>query len=305
MLLALGRTEEALPMFERAAELDLTVTPPLISLYFVHLDHFRNAAKATEAARRLVDRAPQNVNFRVMLAWSLAAQGRLDEALELTRAAVEEEPHHPYGLPNLAHLLYASGADDEAVAHYRTVFDLTVEEELRGERWVAARDLAVALVSTGAADEARLLAEREAEEIIEQLAGNEPDSDQHLALAQLRALGGFFALAKEHVEEAKRLGLFNAASILSLAQAHALLGDNESALAEVARALDFKYGDPFGPLYQPPFRPLRSDSRFLALFDPPPEATDMDADHAHGTGKLTETEPEPETGGSAKEWWKE
>jgi tetratricopeptide (TPR) repeat protein len=305
MLLALGRTEEALPMFERAAEVDQTVTPPLISLYFVHLDHFRNAAKATEAARRLVDRAPHNVNFRVMLAWSLAAQGQLDEAIELTRTAVEEEPHHPYGLPNLAHLLYASGADDEAVAHYRTVYELTVEGELRGESWAAARDLAVALSSAGAADEAMLLAEGEAQNILEGLDEGEPSSDQHLALSQLRALEGQSSLAREHVDHAKRLGLLNAASILTLAQAHALMGEHESALSEVARALEFGYGNPFGPLYQPPFRPLRSDKRFVALFAPPHDTIDIEADHAHGTGKLTETEPEPETGGSAKEWWKE
>ena len=120
ILLALGRTREALPMFERAAELDLTTTPPLISLYFVHLDNFRDASKATEAARRLVERAPQNVSFRVMLAWSLAAEGVLDEALELTRAAVDEDPRHTYGLPNLAHRLYASGADDERLSTCRT-----------------------------------------------------------------------------------------------------------------------------------------------------------------------------------------
>ena len=83
------------------------------------------------------------------------------------------------------------------------------------------------------------------------------------------------------------------------------MGERESALAEVARALDSRYGDPFGPLYQPPFRPLSNDSRFLALFAPPHDTIDIEADHAHGTGKLTEIESEPETGGSAKEWWKE
>jgi len=306
ILLALGRTREAIPMFERAAEIDVTVTPPLISLYFVHLDDFRSAAKATEAARRFVERAPQNVSFRVMLAWSLAAQGLLDEALELTRAAVDEEPHHPYGLPNLAHLLYASGADDEAVVHYRTVYDLTVDGKLRGERWAAARDLAVALASVGAADEARRVAENEASIILERKEGAGPDAQRHLALSQLRAIMGLDAQAREHIERAKHLGLNEPVSILALAQAHALLGDYETALTEVAHAHDEGYPDPFAPLYLPSLRPLRSDSRFLALYAPPvdTEAIEIEADHEHGTGKLTGDDSEQETGGSADKWWK-
>jgi tetratricopeptide (TPR) repeat protein len=304
ILLALGRTREAIPMFERAAELDVTITPPLISLYFVNLDDFRHAEKATEAARKLVERAPQNVSFRVMLAWSLAAQGLLDEALELTRAAIDEDPHHPYGLPNLSHLLYASGADDEAVIHYRTVYDLTVDGELRGERWAAARDFAVALTSAGDSDEARQVIESEASIILESTEGAEPEVHRQLALSQLRATVGLDAEAREHMEKAQRLGVNKPVSVLALAQAHALLGDSEAALTGVARALDEGYPDPFMPLYLPSLRPLRSDSRFLALFAPPVVMIEVDADRDHATGELLGDESKEETGGSADEWWK-
>jgi tetratricopeptide (TPR) repeat protein len=304
ILLALGRTREAIPMFERAAELDLTVTPPLISLYFVHLDDLRDAAKATEAARRLVERAPQNVNFRVMLAWSLAAEGALDEALELTRAAVDEDPHHAYALPNLAHLLYASGADDEAVIHYRSVYELIVDGELQGDRFTAARDLAVALLSASASDQAQQLAEGEASIILEHMEGARSDAERHLELSQLRAIMGFDTRAREHVERAKRLGLNTPGSILALGQAHALLGDYETALTEVALALDEGYPDPFMPLYLPSLRPLRSDSRFLALFAPPTESIEVEADREYATGKLAGEDSEEEAGGSADEWWK-
>jgi tetratricopeptide (TPR) repeat protein len=304
ILLALGRTREAIPMFERAAEIDVTVTPPLISLYFVHLDYFRNPAKATEAARRLVERAPQNVSFRVMLAWSLAAEGALDEALELTRAAVDEDPHHAYGLPNLAHLLYASGADDEAVIHYRTVYDFIVDGKLQGDRVTAARDLAVALVSSGDSDEARQLAEGEASLILEDMEGTGSDAERYLELSQLHAIMGFDTRAREHVERARLLGLNEAGSILAMAQAHALLGDHESALTEVTRALEEGYPDPFMPLYLPALRPLRSDSRFLALFAPPTEAIEIEAEREYATGNLAGEDEEQETGGSADEWWK-
>ena len=304
ILLALARTREAIPMFERAAELDVTTTPPLISLYFVHLDDFRDPAKATEAARRLVERAPQNVSFRVMLAWSLANQDLLDEALELTRAAVEEVPHHPYGLPNLAHFLYATGADDEAVIHYRTIYELTVDGKLRGERWAAARDLAVALNSAGAADEARQVAESEASIILGATEGTGLDAQQYLALSQLRAVTGSDTLAREHMERAAGLGPNEPVSILAMAQTLALLGDFETALTGVAHALAAGYPDPFMPQYLPSLRPLRSDSRFLALFAQPVEAIEIEADREHATGKLTGEESEQETGGSADEWWK-
>ena len=304
ILLALARTREAIPMFERAAELDVTTTPPLISLYFVHLDDFRDPAKATEAARRLVERAPQNVSFRVMLAWSLANQDLLDEALELTRAAVEEVPHHPYGLPNLAHFLYATGADDEAVIHYRTIYELTVDGKLRGERWAAARDLAVALNSAGAADEARQVAESEASIILGGTEGTGLDAQQYLALSQLRAVTGSDTQAREHMERAAGLGPNEPVSILAMAQTLALLGDFETALTGVAHALAAGYPDPFMPQYLPSLRPLRSDSRFLALFAQPVEAIEIEADREHATGKLTGEESEQETGGSADEWWK-
>jgi len=304
ILLALGRTREALPMFDRAAELDLTTTPPLISLYFVYLDDYRNPEKATEAARKLVERAPQNVSFRVMLAWSLAAEGLLDEALELTRAAIDEEPHHPYGLPNLAHLLYASGADDEAVIHYRSVYDLTVDGKVQGERWAAARDLAIALNSVGEAAEARQVIETEASIIFEDREGMEPEVQRQLALSQLRAVAGLDAQAREHMVRAQQLVPNEPISILALAQTYALLGEYDTALIGVAHALDEGYPDPFTPLYLPSLRPLRSDSRFLALFAPPDEAIDVEAYRDHATGELLGHESKQETGGSADEWWK-
>jgi hypothetical protein len=115
---------------------------------------------------------------------------------------------------------------------------------------------------------------------------------------------GFDTRAREHVERAKRLGLNTPGSILALGQAHALLGDYETALTEVALALDEGYPDPFMPLYLPSLRPLRSDSRFLALFAPPTESIEVEADREYATGKLAGEDSEEEAGGSADEWWK-
>jgi hypothetical protein len=151
----------------------------------------------------------------------------------------------------------------------------------------AARDLVVALVSAGASDEALQLAEGEASIILEHMEGARSDAERHLELSQLRAVMGSDTRAREHVERAKRLGVNEPGSILAMAQAHALLGDYESALTEVALALDEGYSDPF-----------------LALFAPPAEAIEIEADRDYATGKLAGEDAEEETGGSADEWWK-
>jgi tetratricopeptide (TPR) repeat protein len=202
---------------------------------------------------------------------------------------------------DVAHPLYASGADDEAVTDYRTVYDLTVEGELQGERWAAARDLAVSLASVGEADEARRLAEREASIILAPTEGASRDTERQLALSQLRAISGLDAQARERIERAEHLGLSDPVSILALAQAHALLGDFETALSEVARALEEGYPDPFMPLYLPSLRPLRSDSRFLALFAPPHEAIDVEADHDYATGETRRPAAAPTSGGRSSD----
>ena len=162
----------------------------------------------------------------------------------------------------------------------------------------------IAAATFGQNETALLLIEGGADLEVKNNEGATADAQQHLALSQLRAIMGLDAQAREHLERAKHLGLNDPVSILALAQAHALLGDYETALTEVARALDEGYPDPYTPLYLPSLRPLRSDSRFLALYAPPVEAIEIDADRDHATGELLGDQSEQETGGSADEWWK-
>jgi hypothetical protein len=100
----------------------------------------------------------------------------------------------------------------------------------------------------------------------------------------------------------QQCGTWHPSCVRGTHEAHALLEDFETALPEVAHALDEGYPDPITPLYLPSLRPLRSDSRFLALYAPPVEAIEIETDREHATGKLTGEESEQETGGSADEW---
>ena len=69
------------------------------------------------------------------------------------------------------------------------------------------------------------------------------------------------------VEASVAAGIGDAASRVSLAQAHALLGDDESALDDLVRAMDQGYSDPYFPRVMPIFRSLHGDPRFEALFE--------------------------------------
>jgi len=269
MLLALGRASEAIPMFERAAELDQTSTIPLLNLWFIYTGNARDPAGAEEVALRLVDLAPHQTGFRTMLGWSYAIAGRFDEALAETRRVVESEPHHEYGLPNMAHLLYVTGADEEAVPYYRTIHELTLEGTRSGTRWATARDLAVALVSSGLSDEAWRLVEDETAVIRTAAQGSPLDVDGHLGFAGLLAVVGRDGEARDHLERAFALGVEDPVRVLSAAQAFASLGDLERALAGVEHALEIGAPDLYLPSVTPALRPLRSDPRFIALFRSP------------------------------------
>jgi serine/threonine protein kinase/Flp pilus assembly protein TadD len=269
ILLALGRYDEAAAMFEKAAELDPMSPVPLANLYFLHIQNRKDPVAAVAAARRAVERAPDVAPLHSMLGWGLTALDRTDEALVELRRTLELDSRDAYALPNLAHVLYATGAEQEAAVRYQEIYDLTVAGKLRGSRWAAARDLCLALSSVGESDRAWDLAHEEAE-ILRAARDDGPlGADGHLALAQLAAAVGDAGVAREHINVALESGLDDPTSPMNLAQAYASLGDHERALAEVVRALDSGYPNPFLPMVLPALRPLREDPRFRDLFGLP------------------------------------
>jgi serine/threonine protein kinase/Flp pilus assembly protein TadD len=272
ILLALGRYDEAAAMFEKAAELDPTSPVPLANLYFLHIQNRRDPAAAVASARRAVERAPDVAALHSMLGWALTALDRTDEALVELRRTLELDPRDPYALPNLAHVLYATGADNEAAVRYRELYDLVVSGEHRGFRWSAARDLCVAWSSIGEGSRAWDLARREAEVYRASLGEGPFGAKDYLALAQLAAAVGDAGMARDHMDVALRLGVEDPIAAMYLAQAYASLGEREQALREVMRALETGYPYPYLPLVLPALRSLRQEPRFMELFGLPDSA---------------------------------
>jgi tetratricopeptide (TPR) repeat protein/tRNA A-37 threonylcarbamoyl transferase component Bud32 len=266
---ALGRYDEAVKMFERAAEVDPTSSFPQANLYWTHLWNLRRAVDAEKAARRLVELGPAISDYRSMMAWSLAAQARFDEALPELRRVLEDEPRHPYALPNTAHVLYVSGRADEAVQVYRQFLQLIVEDGFPGARYAATRDLALALADSGELEEAGELTAAELERLLAEAV--EPDAGDLLALAQLEAAGGRTKRALEYIEQALARGIVDGNQRMLLAEAYALTGQHDRALDELRLALEQGYPDFFFPLVKAPLRPLHGDARFRSLFGIDPE----------------------------------
>ena len=261
---ALGRYDEAVEMYERAAEVDPTSSFPQASLYWTHLWNLRRAVDAEKAARRLVELGPAVADYRSMMAWSLAAQGRFDEALPELRRVLEDEPRHSYALPNTAHVLYVSGRADEAIPVYRRLLQLIIEDGFPGARYAATRDLALALADTGELEEASELTAAEVERRLAEAVDR--DAGDLLALAHLEAAGGRTESAVEYIEQALARGIVDADQRMLLAEAYALTDRHDRALDELRLALEEGYADFFFPLVMAPLRPLHGDARFRSLF---------------------------------------
>jgi tetratricopeptide (TPR) repeat protein/tRNA A-37 threonylcarbamoyl transferase component Bud32 len=262
ILLGLRRYDEAARMLERAHEAAPRSSVPLSNLYFLRLNLLHDPSGAEQAARAMVELGPTTANFRNLLGWSLIAQSRFDDAVVELERVLADEPRHPYALPNTAHTLFILGRSGEAVPLYRRQYDRFASSD-SSLRTAPARDLGLALMDAGRTEEAHAVLD---EELLALEADGSSVRDM-LMQSHLHAIAGRAGEARRLVEASVAAGVGDAASRVSLAQAHALLGDDESALDELLRAMDQGYADPYFPRVMPIFRSLHGDPRFEALFE--------------------------------------
>jgi len=106
-----GQTETALPLFERALQLDPSWEPALVHVW----DCLAELGKGDEllaVARRWAEKSPGPISYR-SLALALARDGKLDEALERARRAFEMEQSY-WTRGALAEVLLHRGDFEEA-----------------------------------------------------------------------------------------------------------------------------------------------------------------------------------------------
>jgi len=263
----LGRFDQANELFWRAAEVDPYGSIPLINVFFLNIGKRPDAAAAEAASRRLVELGPEIPGYRSMLGWSLAAQARFSEAEVELRLLLEWEPDHPYGFPNLAHVLFAQGRAEEALPLYRRLLELVDAGKISAGRAPSARDLLVVLMAAGEIGEAGALAAAEAERIEALVGEGKRPANAELALIHLDATVGRVVEARSRLAGLDEHELENSGLLLDLATAHALLGEEERAIDELGRYLENDSWDYFVSLVLPPFHDLLDDPKFLALFD--------------------------------------
>jgi Flp pilus assembly protein TadD len=270
ILMGLGRIDEAVLMFEKAAAAAPHNSIPLQNLWFCH-DIYRKDIKAAEAvARRFADMAPDFAQAHSLLGFTLAVQEKFPEAERALKRAIEIEPQHPYALPNLAHMLLAAGRAAEAVPIYRKVSELGSEGGMGGDPEVNLLDLATALNAAGDREEAaRVAAEAEALTLKNRGPGRPDAQNFYCTLGQLCLLQGKRTEARAYLDKVLALKAEDPGSLTDLAGLYACFGETGLAITTLTKALEKGSGDPFFPVIMPDFLPIRKDPAFRALFKLP------------------------------------
>jgi Flp pilus assembly protein TadD len=267
ILRGLGRFDEAIAMFEKAAELAPRGSTPLANLWFTHLNYKRDPRAAEEIARRLIEIGPEIAYCHHFFGYSLAAQARYEEALDAYRKTIEIEPNHAYGLPNLAHLLLVTGRAEEAVPHYREVRVLVSQGQMHGTYVSSSLDLAIASKFAGDEEIAKRVAAEGREAHLKSLEEMGPNVQLFLVLALLDVVAGELEEAEESVKRAKDIGINDPYSMMNLAEYYALLGNKEQAIEALKKSFELGYSDPYFPMIIPAFQPIRFEAEFRAVFN--------------------------------------
>lgn len=248
---------EGIPPAEEAARKALTLDDSLSETHatlgtILFRYHWR-WVEAEAEMRRAVELDPRSGAARHDLAWLLVADGRFDEAVTEINAARELEPLSVRSNADVGWVYYRARRYDEAIRQ----MERTLEME---PRFLSARRcLERALADVGRMDEA-LRHAREG-------AGQEGMTASDLAALPSEPAAALRKIAKwrlEHLESRERSAHV---SPYTLAALHADLGDQESALAELARALEERDSMLVSAEMDPAFDPIRSDPRFLSIIE--------------------------------------
>lgn len=262
----LGRHEEAVILFEKAAEVAPSNSIPLANLWWTHLTFRKDPVSAEAAGRRVVALGPEIAIHHHWLGYALAAQGRFDEAVESYKKVLSLEPQHPWGLPNIAYILLAAGRAAEAVPYFKQVRELVQQGRMGDYYPVTCFNLAMALKASGDTKAARDIAEEGIEDLTEKVGETWEAAWVQLLRAKLEIAGGKIDKVDEYVSRALCLGLNDQGAQVYLAEVYALSGKSKEAIDLLKRVLESGYQDPYFLQIYPAFNSLQADPDFRALF---------------------------------------
>jgi len=239
----------ALEAARKSVGLDPGLAEGWAALGFATLTHDLDWEEAERHLRRAQELNPNYVTGRLWLSFFLGMEGRFEEALAGSRRALEIAPLTPLVRHTLNWTLYHARRFDEAIASSRV---LVATEPDYGLGHLL---LSLALSQSGRHEEAIETCEKATE-----LLGRSPYPLSYLAA--LNASGGRTAEARALLEEVARMGEMRYVSPYMLAVAHCRLGDRETALAELERALEIGDARLAWLGVDPQFDPLRGQPAF-------------------------------------------
>lgn len=195
-------------------------------LWLQLLPRSREGLKMIQEAlmRQRLRKYPKEVFAHTNLGSVLQSMGKVDEAINEFRTALEIKPDDVVALTNLGAALESLGKVDEATEHFRQAL------RVRPEYPNAHFNLGSLLLSQGSADEA-------ARHFREVLRTNPDDADAHDRLGRALAVQGNSAEAKSQFEEAIRIDFEQAAAHYDLGSVLARQGNLAQAVAEFGQAV--------------------------------------------------------------------
>jgi len=262
----LGRYDEAVDMFERAAEFAPHNSIPLANLWWTHLTFRKDPVAAEEAARRVVTLAPEIAVHHHWLGYALAAQARFDEAVEAYQKVLSLDAQHPWGLPNIAYILLAAGRSQEAVPYFKEVRELVKQGRMQGHYPTSCFDLALALRESGDLQAAKEIAEEGIKDLKEKVGETWEAAWVPLMMAKLEMAAGKTDRVADYIKQAQSLGLKDQGAYVYLAEVYALEGRDDEAIDTLKNVLESGYHDPYFLQIYPAFQSLQKDRRFRSLF---------------------------------------
>jgi serine/threonine protein kinase/tetratricopeptide (TPR) repeat protein len=266
VLQALSRYDEAAAMFEEASKRAPKSAIPLQNLWFLHMNFRKDAQAAESTGRRFVDLAPALGNSHSFLGYSLACQGKYGEAEKELRKTLEIEPDHPYALPNLGHVLYASGKASEAVPLFRRVVEFDKKGKIGDTLVWDSIALALAQRDGGQAAEVQKTLGDIRAEMEKKAGGVQAGANEWINLGALEAVAGEFGKADICLQKIQAAGPKDANELMNMAELYALVGRPGPAIANLKKSLEAGFSDHFFPVILPAFQSIRKNPEFRALF---------------------------------------
>jgi len=184
------------------------------------------------------------------------------------RSVLEIDPSYGYALGNLAHLLYRRGAFEEAVELYRGIHVRSHQSEQITSDVHDSLCFGLALQGAGRADEALIVLETEIEALRAQSAAAPLEGSDRGRQAALLATAGKARQASALAREIEAEDPDDPYLLFALAEAFALIGEPDHAVALLERADSAGYDDPYFILVDPPLRGLQNRPELEQLAPP-------------------------------------